>query len=64
LEVHQAAPATIEKLRWLLAKATAAFGEVRLIDLRSEEICAWRGTLREGHRTNPGAQPYRPPLET
>jgi hypothetical protein len=23
LEVHQAAPATIEKLRWLLAKATA-----------------------------------------
>jgi len=50
LEVHQAAPATIEKLRWLLANATAAFGEVRLIDLRSEEICAWRGTLPEGHR--------------
>ena len=50
LEVHQAAPATIEKLRWLLAKATAAFGEVRLIDLRSEDICAWRGTLPEGHR--------------
>src|SRR6266511_2273625 len=50
LEVHQAAPATIEKLRWLLAKATAAFGEVRLVDLRSEEICAWRGTLPEGHR--------------
>lgn len=50
LEVHQAAPATIEKLRWLLSKATAAFGEVRLADLRAEEICAWRGTLPEGHR--------------
>jgi hypothetical protein len=50
LAVHQAAPGTIEKLRWLLAKATAAFGEVRLIDLRSEEICAWRGMLAEGHR--------------
>jgi integrase len=50
LAVHQAAPATIDKLRWLLAKATAAFGEVRLVDLRSEEICAWRGNLPEGHR--------------
>ncbi len=50
LEVHHAAPATLEKLRWLLGKATAAFGEVRLVDLRSEEICAWRGTLPEGHR--------------
>jgi len=50
LEVHQAAPATIEKLRWLLAKATAAFGEVRLVELRAEEICAWRGMLPEGHR--------------
>jgi integrase len=37
-------------LRWLLAKATAALGEVRLIDLRPEEICAWRGTLAQGHR--------------
>ncbi len=50
LEVHQAAPATIVKLRWLLAKATVAFGEVRLVDLRAEEICAWRGTLPQGHR--------------
>jgi hypothetical protein len=50
LEVHQAAPATIEKLRWLLAKATATFGEVQLIDLRAEEICAWRRMLPEGHR--------------
>lgn len=50
LEVHQAAPATIEKLRWLLGKATATFGEVRLVDLRAEEICAWRNRLPEGHR--------------
>ena len=50
LEVHQAAPATIEKLRWLLGKATATFGEVRLVDLRAEEICAWRSALPEGHR--------------
>jgi hypothetical protein len=50
LEVHQAAPATLEKLRWLLAKATLAFGGVRLVDLRAEEICAWRLTLPEGHR--------------
>jgi hypothetical protein len=50
LQVHQAAPATIEKLRWLLAKATAAFGEVRLVELRADAICAWRPTLPEGHR--------------
>ena len=34
----------------MLAKATAAFGDTRLIDLRSEQICAWRGSLPEGHR--------------
>ena len=50
LEVHQAAPVTIEKLRWLLDKATATFGGTRLVDLRAEEICAWRGALPEGHR--------------
>jgi integrase len=50
LHVHQAAPATIEKLRWLLAKATVEFGEARLVDLRADAICAWRGTLPEGHR--------------
>jgi len=50
LKIHQAAPSTIEKLRWLLSKATATFGYRPLTDLRSEEICAWRGTLPEGHR--------------
>lgn len=50
LRVHQAAPSTLEKLRWLLSKVTAVFGDVELGDLRSEEICAWRGTVPEGHR--------------
>jgi integrase len=50
LRVHQAAPSTLEKLRWLLAKATSAFGEVALGELRAGEICAWRGTLPAGHR--------------
>ena len=50
LKIHQAAPSTIEKLRWLLSKATAVFGDQLITELRSEEICAWRGTLPEGHR--------------
>ncbi len=48
--MHQATPATIEKLRWLLAKATEVLGNVRLVDLRSQPICACQGTLPEGHR--------------
>lgn len=50
LRVHQAAPSTIEKLRWLLSKATTVFGDRPTAELRSKEICAWRGTLPEGHR--------------
>jgi integrase len=50
LRIHQAAPSTLEKLRWLLSKATTAFGDRPIAELRSEEICAWRGTLPEGHR--------------
>jgi integrase len=50
LDVHHAAPATVAKLRWLLAKATDALGAVRLADLGSEAICAWQGTLPAGHR--------------
>ena len=50
LRVHQAAPSTPEKLRCLLAKATSAFGDVALGELRADEICAWRGTLATGHR--------------
>ena len=48
LESHQAAPATIEKLRWLLTKATLAFGEVRLADLRPEEIPIGAAPCRRG----------------
>jgi hypothetical protein len=41
---------TIEKLRWLLAKAVAVFGERPLGELRSEEIAAWRIALSPGYR--------------
>jgi len=50
LAQHEAAPRTIAKLRWLLAKATRAFGDSRVLDPRSDEIGAWRATLPEGHR--------------
>jgi hypothetical protein len=33
LEMHQAEPVTMAKLRWLLGKATATLGEVKLADL-------------------------------
>jgi hypothetical protein len=33
---------TVAKLRWLLGKATAALGDVRLIDLTPEQVCTWR----------------------
>ena len=47
---HEAEPRPIAKLHWLLAKATGAFGERRVVELRSDEIGAWRATLPEGHR--------------
>jgi integrase len=50
LKIHEAAPSTLEKLGWLLSKATTAFGDRPVGSLRSEEICGWRGTLPEGHR--------------
>jgi integrase len=50
LRVHQAAPSTLEKLGWLLSKARAEFGAVAIGELRADAICAWRGTLPEGHR--------------
>jgi integrase len=50
LAQHEAAPRTIAKLSWLLAKATGALGDRRVVDLRSDEIGAWRTTLPEGHR--------------
>ncbi|MGH3141601.1 MAG: tyrosine-type recombinase/integrase [Gaiellales bacterium] len=50
LQTHTGERVTIAKLRWLLGKATAAFGDVRLADLSPEAICAWRLTAPEGHR--------------
>jgi hypothetical protein len=50
LEMHQAEPVTIEKLRWLLGKATATLGEIRLADLSPKDGYAWRLTVPEGHR--------------
>jgi hypothetical protein len=47
---HDVEPVTIEKLRWLLGKAVAAFGERPVADLRSEEIAAWRIALSPGYR--------------
>src|SRR5207247_4183763 len=50
LEMHQAEPVTIAKLRWLLGKATAVLGEVRLAEILPEKVYAWRLTIPEGHR--------------
>ena len=50
LGLHQAEPVTIAKLRWLLGKATAAFGEKRIADLSPKDVYAWRLTVSEGHR--------------
>ncbi len=50
LELHQAEPVTIAKLRWLLGKATNALGAKRIADLSPKEVYAWRLTVPEGHR--------------
>ena len=50
LEAHQGERVTVAKLRWLLGKATAELGGVRLVELSPEQVCAWRLTVREGHR--------------
>jgi len=50
LEMHQAEQVTIAKLRWLLGKATAVFGEARLAELSPKDVYAWRFTIPEGHR--------------
>src|SRR5436190_18629994 len=47
---HDVEPVTTEKLRWLLGKAVAAFGERPVAELRAEEIAAWRIALSPGYR--------------
>ena len=41
---------TLEKLRWLLTRVVAVFGEHRLDEIRSQEIAAWRMTIPPGYR--------------
>jgi integrase len=50
LSQHDVQPVTIEKLRYLLSKATPVFGERRIGELTSQEIAAWRMTLSPGFR--------------
>ena len=48
---HGGEPETVEKLRWLLAKAVCAFGDRRINHLQPAEIAAWRMTIPSGHRS-------------
>src|SRR5947209_7806853 len=50
LDQHDVQPVTIEKLRYLLGKATAVFGDRYVGELTSQEIAAWRMTLSPGYR--------------
>jgi integrase len=50
LAQHDVESVTIEKLRWLLGKAVAVFGERPVSEIRSEEIAAWRIALSPGYR--------------
>jgi integrase len=50
LVAHPGERVTVAKLRWLLGKATAELGAVRLAELSPEQVCAWRLTVPEGHR--------------
>src|SRR5216117_2050266 len=50
LAQHDVEQVTIEKLRWLLGKAVAVFGERPVGELRSEEIAARRIALSPGYR--------------
>jgi integrase len=50
LDQHDVQLVTIEKLRYLLSKATAVFGDRAIGELTSQEIAAWRMTLSPGYR--------------
>ncbi|MDP9492096.1 MAG: hypothetical protein M3P42_07870 [Actinomycetota bacterium] len=50
LAQHDGEPETVEKLRWLLAKAVGSFGHRRISRLRPAEIAAWLMTILPGHR--------------
>jgi integrase len=50
LAQHDAEPETTAKLRWLLSKATAAFGAFPISELAPAQVAAWRMTIPYGHR--------------
>src|ERR671935_681876 len=50
LDQHDVQPVTIDKLRYLLNKASAVFGDRFVGELTSQEIAAWRMTLSPGYR--------------
>ncbi len=50
LAQHDVRPVTIEKLRYLLSKATAVFGDRKVGELTSQEIAEWRMRLSPGYR--------------
>jgi integrase len=50
LAQHDVQPVTIEKLSYLLTKATAVFGDRRIGELTSQEIAEWRMALSPGYR--------------
>ena len=49
LAQHDVQPVTIEKLRYLLSKATAVFGDRKIGELTSQEIAQWRMNLSPGY---------------
>jgi integrase len=50
LAQHDVQPVTIDKLRYLLGKATVVFGDRRIGELTSQEIAEWRMGLSPGYR--------------
>jgi integrase len=50
LAQHDVQPVTLAKLRWLLDKAIAVFGDRRIGELTAQEIAEWRMTLSPGYR--------------
>ncbi len=50
LAQHEASTVTLGKLRFLLDRAVAAFGDYRLDELSPVEIAGWRMTIRLGYR--------------
>jgi integrase len=50
LAQHEVSPVTLEKLRFLLARAVQTFGDYYLDELDPVEISAWRMTVPPGYR--------------